>query len=55
MLIPCDAEFSWGAYLSRERERERGEKILRLIVIIILDMNSFIEGKSKGMVDVDFR
>lgn len=26
MLIPCDAEFSWGAYLSRERERERGEK-----------------------------
>lgn len=48
MLIPCDAEFSWGAYLSREREKEREEeKILRLIVIIILDMKFYrreIEG-----------
>lgn len=45
-----------GAHIFLEREKEREEeKILRLIVIIILDMNSFIEGKSKGMVDVDFR
>ena len=46
MLIPRDAEFSWSGYLSTEREREEEKKILRLI--IILDMNNFIEGKSKG-------